>query len=640
MTLRLSCHGTAPPALGSLSVKQRRASTGILALGSLGVVFGDIGTSPLYAFGEIFLGAHDIPATTERVLGALSLVFWTLTVIVSVKYVLIVMRADNEGEGGIMSLASLATAVVRRARSATIIMVFGVLGASLFYGDGVITPAISVLSAVEGLELVAPGLQAYVVPIALVLLVGLFSIQRFGTHRVGAVFGPIMLVWFAVIGVLGLLSVVQSPEVFASLSPTYAVSFMMTDPWTAFLALGSVVLCVTGAEALYADMGQFGRRPIRLSWFVIASPALYLNYLGQGALVLRDPSAVDNPFYLLVPAALQLPMVLLATAATLIASQAVITGAFSMTQQAIRLGYLPRMTVVHTSATERGQVYVPFVNFLLAVAVVGLVVGFQSSSNLASAYGIAVTGTFVITTCLIAVVARRRWRLPLWVVVPGLVIFLVIDGSFFAANLTKFAHGGWFPLVAATVIFVALASWRVGLTRLGRVLDDRVLPLSDITTAIHAPGVVRTEGTTVYITTEEGAPYALIRQTRLLGVVSSSIVILRMRTTETPWVDPPDRLTVSEVADGVLDAVLLSGYMERADPAGTVELIASRYPQVDALNCRYTFYTVHSEVAPTGLVRWLSRKIFAFMQRNATGEQRYYHLPPERVMELGRVVAL
>ena len=621
-------------------MKQRRASTGILALGSLGVVFGDIGTSPLYAFGEIFLGAHDIPATTERVLGALSLVFWTLTVIVSVKYVLIVMRADNEGEGGIMSLASLATAVVRRARSATIIMVFGVLGASLFYGDGVITPAISVLSAVEGLELVAPGLQAYVVPIALVLLVGLFSIQRFGTHRVGAVFGPIMLVWFAVIGVLGLLSVVQSPEVFASLSPTYAGQFMMSDPWTAFLALGSVVLCVTGAEALYADMGQFGRRPIRLSWFVIASPALYLNYLGQGALVLRDPSAVDNPFYLLVPAALQLPMVLLATAATLIASQAVITGAFSMTQQAIRLGYLPRMTVVHTSATERGQVYVPFVNFLLAVAVVGLVVGFQSSSNLASAYGIAVTGTFVITTCLIAVVARRRWRLPLWVVVPGLVIFLVIDGSFFAANLTKFAHGGWFPLVAATVIFVALASWRVGLTRLGRVLDDRVLPLSDITTAIHAPGVVRTEGTTVYITTEEGAPYALIRQTRLLGVVSSSIVILRMRTTETPWVDPPDRLTVSEVADGVLDAVLLSGYMERADPAGTVELIASRYPQVDALNCRYTFYTVHSEVAPTGLVRWLSRKIFAFMQRNATGEQRYYHLPPERVMELGRVVAL
>jgi len=621
-------------------VKQRRASTGILALGSLGVVFGDIGTSPLYAFGEIFLGAHDMPATTERVLGALSLIFWTLTVIVSVKYVLIVMRADNEGEGGIMSLASLATTVVRRARSATIIMVFGVLGAALFYGDGVITPAISVLSAVEGLELVAPGLQAFVVPVALVLLVGLFAIQRFGTHRVGAIFGPIMLVWFAAIGVLGLLSVVQSPEVFASISPTYAVNFIVSDPLTAFLALGSVVLCVTGAEALYADMGQFGRRPIRLSWFVIASPALYLNYLGQGALVLRDPAAVDNPFYLLVPAALQLPMVLLATAATLIASQAVITGAFSMTQQAIRLGYLPRMTVVHTSATERGQVYVPFVNFLLAVAVVGLVVGFQSSSNLASAYGIAVTGTFVITTCLIAVVARRRWRLPLWVVVPGLVIFLVIDGSFFAANLTKFAHGGWFPLVAATVIFVALASWRVGLTRLGRVLDDRVLPLSDITTAIHAPGVVRTEGTTVYITAEEGAPYALIRQTRLLGVVSSSIVILRMRTTETPWVDPPDRLTVSEVADGVLDAVLLSGYMERADPAGTVELIASRYPQVDALHCRYTFYTVHSEVAPTGLVRWLSRKIFAFMQRNATGEQRYYHLPPERVMELGRVVAL
>jgi len=621
-------------------VKQRRASTGILALGALGVVFGDIGTSPLYAFGEIFLGAHDIPVTTERVLGALSLVFWTLTVIVSVKYVLIVMRADNEGEGGIMSLASLATAVVRRARSASIIMVFGVLGAALFYGDGVITPAISVLSAVEGLEVAAPGLQSFVLPIALVLLVGLFAIQRFGTHRVGAIFGPIMLVWFAVIGVLGLLSVVQSPEVLASLSPTYAVNFMVSDPWTAFLALGSVVLCVTGAEALYADMGQFGRRPIRLSWFVIASPALYLNYLGQGALVLRDPSAVDNPFYLLVPAALQLPMVLLATAATLIASQAVISGAFSMTQQAIRLGYLPRMTVVHTSATERGQVYVPFVNWLLAVAVIGLVLGFQNSSNLASAYGIAVTGTFVITTCLIAVVARRRWRLPLWIVVPGLVVFLVIDGSFFAANLTKFDHGGWFPLVAAAAIFAVLAIWRWGSLRLVRVLDNRVLPLADITTVLNAPGVTRTEGTTVYITNEEGVPYALIQQARLLGVVPSSIVILRMRTAETPWVDPPAHLTMRDVADGVVDAVLLTGYMERADPAAAVEQIAARDPRIDATHCLYAFYSVHSEVAAAGPLRWVATEIFALMQRNATDVQRYYGLPPERVIELGRLVAL
>jgi KUP system potassium uptake protein len=621
-------------------VEKRRTATGILALGALGVVFGDIGTSPLYAFGEIFLGAHDIPATTERVLGALSLVFWTLTVIVSVKYVLIVMRADNEGEGGIMSLASLATAVVRRARSAAVIMVFGVLGAALFYGDGVITPAISVLSAVEGLEVAAPGLQSLVLPIAVVLLVGLFAIQRFGTHRVGAVFGPIMLVWFAVIGVLGAASVAQSPEVFASISPAYAVTFMQSDPGTAFLALGSVVLCVTGAEALYADMGQFGRRPIRLSWFAIAAPALYLNYLGQGALVLREPSAVDNPFYLLVPDGLQLPMVLLATAATLIASQAVISGAFSMSQQAIRLGYLPRMTVVHTSATERGQVYVPFINWLLAIAVIGLVLGFRDSSNLASAYGIAVTGTFVITTCLIAVVARRRWRVPLWLVLPGLVAFLCIDGSFFAANLTKFDHGGWFPLVAAAVIFAVLAIWRWGSLRLGRALDDRVLPLSDVATVLDAPGVVRAEGTTVYITGEEGVPYALIQQARLLDVVPYSIVILRMRTAETPWVEPAAHLTLSEVADGVLDAVLLSGFMERADPAAAVAQISTMYPRVDADHCRYAFYTVHSEVMPTGPLRWVATEIFALMQRNATDVQRYYGLPADRVIELGRLVAL
>ena len=619
---------------------KRKASSGLLALGALGVVFGDIGTSPLYAFSEIFAGAHDIEVADDRVLGALSLVFWTLTLIVSVKYVLIVMRADNEGEGGIMALASLATSAVRRHRSAAIIMVFGVLGAALFYGDGIITPAVSVLSAVEGLEVAAPGLAPLVLPIALVLLVGLFLIQRFGTHRVGSVFGPVMVVWFVCIGAFGLISVAQSPGVLVSVSPTYAIDFLVSDPAVAFLALGSVVLCVTGAEALYADMGQFGRRPIRISWFAIASPALYLNYLGQGALVLRDPQAVDNSFYLLVPAALQLPMVLLATAATLIASQAVISGAFSMTQQAIRLGYLPRMTVTHTSSQERGQVYVPFVNWALMIAVVGLVIGFRDSSNLASAYGIAVTGTFVITTCLIAVVARHRWRLPLWVVIPGFLVFLCIDGAFFLANLTKFDHGGWFPLVAASLIFSVLAIWRWGSLRLQRELADFSVPMSDLREVVSAPGVVRTGDTTVFVTVEEGLPYALIQQARLLHVVSSRILILRMRTAEVPRVEPPEHLTSADLGDGVIDATLLAGFMERPNPAQAVADLATTYPQLDPSTCLYVFNSAHVEVTRQPPARWLATEVFALVQRNATDVQRFYGLPVERVVELARVVPL
>lgn len=619
---------------------KRKASSGLLALGALGVVFGDIGTSPLYAFSEIFAGAHDIEVADDRVLGALSLVFWTLTLIVSVKYVLIVMRADNEGEGGIMALASLATSAVRRHWSAAIIMVFGVLGAALFYGDGIITPAVSVLSAVEGLEVAAPGLASLVLPIALVLLVGLFLIQRFGTHRVGSVFGPVMVVWFVCIGAFGLISVAQSPGVLVSVSPTYAIDFLVSDPAVAFLALGSVVLCVTGAEALYADMGQFGRRPIRISWFAIASPALYLNYLGQGALVLRDPQAVDNPFYLMVPAVLQLPMVLLATAATLIASQAVISGAFSMTQQAIRLGYLPRMTVTHTSSRERGQVYVPFVNWALMIAVVGLVIGFRDSSNLASAYGIAVTGTFVITTCLIAVVARHRWRLPLWMVIPGFLVFFCIDGAFFLANLTKFDHGGWFPLVAASLIFSVLAIWRWGSLRLQRELADFSVPMLALREVVSAPGVVRTGDTTVFVTVEEGLPYALIQQARLLHVVSSRILILRMSTAEIPRVEPPEHLTSADLGDGVIEATLLAGFMERPNPARAVADLAATYPQLDPSRCLYAFYSPHVEVTRQPPARWLATEVFALVQRNATDVQRFYGLPVERVIELGRVVPL
>jgi len=621
-------------------VARRKASSSILALGALGVVFGDIGTSPLYAFSEIFAGAHDIQVTDDRVLGALSLVFWTLTLIVSVKYVLIVMRADNEGEGGIMVLASLADAVVRHRQSAAIIMVLGVIGASLFYGDGIITPAVSVLSAVEGLEVAAPGLATFVIPIAIVLLVGLFVVQRFGTHRVGAVFGPIMLVWFVIIGILGLVSALQTPSVLSSILPTYAIGFIASDPLTAFLALGSVVLCVTGAEALYADMGQFGKRPIRLSWFAVAAPALYLNYLGQGALVMRDPGAVDNPFYLLVPAALQIPMVILATAATLIASQAVISGAFSMTQQAIRLGYLPRMTVLHTSASEQGQVYVPFVNWLLMIAVVGLVIGFQSSSNLASAYGIAVTGTFVITTCLIAVLARRRWKLPVWIVLPVFLLFLVIDGTFFAANLTKFDHGGWFPLAAAALIFSVLAIWRWGSTRLQRALDDLVMPMDALSSVVHAPGVMTAPGATVYVTVEPGVPYALVHQVRLLGVAEEHMLIMRMVTSGVPRVADGQSVACRSLDERVVVADVETGFMDRPDPAAAVSDIARVHPEFDPSTCRYAFYVVHIQPRRRRPLPWLATEVYAVLQRNATDVQLYYGLPADRVIELGRVVEL
>ncbi len=617
-----------------------RSRASLLALGALGVVFGDIGTSPLYAFGEIFAGAHDLQVTEERVLGALSLVFWTLTLIVSVKYVLIVMRADNEGEGGIMALASLAKAVVRHRRAASTIMIFGVLGAALFYGDGIITPAVSVLSAVEGLEVAAPELSAFVVPIALVLLIALFVAQRYGTARVGALFGPVMLAWFIVIGALGLSSVLQTPSVLVSVSPTYALSFLVAEPALGFLALGSVVLCVTGAEALYADMGQFGRRPIRLSWFVIAAPALYLNYLGQGALVTRDPSAADNPFYLMVPDALQLPMVLLATVATVIASQAVISGAFSMTAQAIQLGYLPRLTLRHTSATERGQVYVPFVNWLLMFAVIGLVIGFQDSSNLASAYGIAVTGTFVITTCLITVVARHRWKLSWWVVGPFSAFFLVIDVSFFTANLTKFDHGGWFPIVAAAVIFSLLMIWRWGSRRLQRHIDANALPLEDLPALLRDARLTVVPGTMVYVTPDDAMPPALVQRARLLGAVDQHVVVLHLTTADTPRVAPDRRVRILTSDERCLVAEADFGFMEPPDPTEAVSELGRRWPALDPRTCVYAFFSPIVEPAPASAMVEVATEAYAFMQRNATDPQRYLGLPADRVIEVRRLVAL
>lgn len=613
-----------------------RTRAGLLAVGALGVVFGDIGTSPLYAFSQIFSGVHAIPVLHARVLGALSMIFWTLTLVVSVKYVLIVMRADNQGEGGVLSLAALASASLKNPKRRSMLMLLGVVGAALFYGDGMITPAVSVLSAVEGLSLVDPGLTKLVIPITLVILVFLFLGQRFGTGRVGVVFGPIMALWFVVIGVLGVVSVARTPAVLLSISPTYLVAFFRGEPMLAFLALSAVVLCVTGAEALYADMGQFGRGPLRAAWFAIAAPALYLNYLGQGALVLRDPTAVANCFYLLVPKSLQMPMVIFATIATVIASQSVISGAFSMTHQAVRLGYLPRMTISHTSASEGGQIYVPAVNWTLMLSVVGLVLGFRNSLNLAAAYGIAVTGTFVITTLLVAILARQKWGTPVWVVIPICLVFLSIDAAFFIANLSKFLHGGWFPLVLAMVLASAMVIWHRGRQRLLAWMAERATTIAGLPNLIATNHVIQVPGNAVYLTFEAGVPLALIQRISLMHVFDETTVILRFHTADVPRVAPEKRLTINSGL--VLEVDVLYGFMERPSATEVMKTLHQNHPRVIPAECLYIFFDARVAANGGRGVGQLPTQIFAVMQRNATDPQRYFDLPPDQVLEFASLV--
>ncbi|MEI8081720.1 MAG: KUP/HAK/KT family potassium transporter, partial [Actinomycetes bacterium] len=611
-----------------------------LGLGALGVVFGDIGTSPLYAFQQIFAGPNPIVPDEHRVFGAVSLIFWTLTLIVSVKYVLIVMRADNDGEGGIMALAALAVAgTMRTGRRKMVIMGLGILGAALFYGDGMITPAVSVLSAVEGLEVAKPSLAAWVVPIAVVVLLALFAVQRRGTGRIGAVFGPVMLVWFFAIGLFGLLSILATPRILEAVNPMYAVTFFQGEPWIAFLALGSVVLCVTGAEALYADMGQFGRGPIRLSWFLIATPALYLNYFGQAALVVRNRSNAANPFYLMIPDGLQLPMVLLATLATVIASQAVISGAFSMTVQAVRLDYLPRVTVRHTSDTERGQVYVPVVNWALGIAVVVLVIAFRSSSSLASAYGIAVTGTFVITTCLITIVALQRWRVSPWIIWPIFTVFFVIDLSFFSANLTKFDHGGWFPLLSAVIVFSLLTTWRRGRMLLLAKLAKLGAPLAAFAEVVNKGDYRRIPGSAVYLAPDRSsapaAPPALVRHVTLLGVLAETTVTLRLVTAETPWVAPANRVVVTQEAPGFWQVIAHYGFKDRPNVPDIMKRAALAGLPLDPATCTYVLNFVTVEPSKSAHMMLRRQQMYALMQRMTSDPVSSMKIPPNRVLGVG-----
>ena len=613
----------------------------VLSLGALGVVFGDIGTSPLYAFKEAFGGAHSLPLNEANVFGVLSLIFWAVMLIVSVKYVSFVLRFDNKGEGGVLALLALASQLFRENRklsaAATVIAVFA---ASLFYGDAVITPAISVLSAVEGISVATPALERWVVPATIVIIIGLFALQPYGTGKIGRLFGPITMLWFFVIGALGVVSILATPAILRSLDPGYAVRFAMHTPTLAFIALGSVFLALTGGEALYADMGHFGRNPIRIAWFGLVLPALMLNYLGQGALVLRNPAAVKNPFYLLAPAELLLPLVALATVATVIASQATISGAFSVTQQASRLGYLPRVPVTHTSDTERGQIYIGRLNWLMLVIVLLLVLGFGSSSHLAAAYGIAVSATMALETALVALVVfvmAGRARVPMLVVL--LMVFLV-ELMFFASNTTKIAAGGWFPILCGLTIFTLLTTWKRGVEVVAANEAGKHVPLKGF--CEHLESVTRVPGTAVFFSANtQVVPTTLLHNLKHNKVMHERVIFLTMTTEDVPKVEDEERIEVEMlVPQSVYQVVVRYGFMEDPDAMHVLKLLGQRGLRFEIEET--TFFLGKSTIARAehrGLFTW-RREVFRWMQRNAPSAAEYFKLPPDRVIELGTQLKL
>ena len=606
------------------------------------MVFGDIGTSPLYAVKEVFHESHGIGLSEANVLGMLSLVFWALMLVVSLKYVLFIMRADNRGEGGIMALIALAQqATHRRPRLKWAFLTLGVFGAALFYGDGIITPAISVLSAVEGLEFATPGMHVFVIPIALIILVGLFVVQRWGTGQVGRFFGPVMLVWFLALAGLGIKEIIHNPHVLLALNPQYALLFFVNNQTAGFLALGSVVLVVTGSEALYADMGHFGKQAIRTAWVGLALPALLLNYFGQGALILRHPEALENPFYRLAPEGTIYLLIGLATLATIIASQAVISGAYSITRQAIQLGYLPRMRVVHTSSREIGQVYIPFINTALAIGVAGLVLGLRNSSNLAAAYGIAVTGTMAIDTLLASLVAYSLWKKNLGAVIALGVFFLVIDLSFFAANLPKIPHGGWFPLVVGALVFVLLATWKKGRGLLQKKQSDETLPLEPFLESLLAHPPVRVPGTAVFLTTSRSSvPHALLHNLIHNKVLHDRLIFLTVVTEEVPFVPEIDQIEIDDLGHGAWRMIARYGFKDEPD----IPLALAR---CDALGMHFnmmetSFFLNRETILPgklPGMALW-REKLFAWMNRSASTAMEFFKLPPNRVIELGTQVEI
>ncbi|GGO93812.1 KUP system potassium uptake protein [Stakelama pacifica] len=612
-----------------------------LAVAAIGVVFGDIGTSPLYAFRETFAGHHDLTLDTAHIMGVISLMFWSMMIVVTLKYVTIIMRADNKGEGGSLALLALVSGRTKEKRWSRGIVLLGVFATALFYGDSMITPAVSVLGAIEGLAVAAPAFGNLVVPLAVVILVFLFSIQRGGTSRVGAFFGPIMMCYFFIIAILGIISIVQTPQVLWALLPHHAIEFFMISPMQAFFALGSVVLAVTGAEALYADMGHFGRNPIRVSWLWFVLPALMCNYMGQGGLLIRDGVlALESPFYLLAPESLRLPLVLVATAAAIIASQAVISGAFSVTQQAIQLGFIPRLRIDHTSAATAGQIYIPIINWLLMVMVILLVLFFQTSSNLTSAYGIAVTGAMLIDTCLLTVLLFWLWNWKKRYALPLLTVFFIVDIAYFAANTTKIPDGGWFPLLVGFIVFTLLTTWAKGRKLMIERMREAAMPIK-VFIQSAANSATRVPGTAVFMTsTPEGVPHALLHNLKHNKVLHERVVLLTVKIMDQPFVVDAERVHSEDLGQGFHRMVIRYGFMQDADVPAALKQVHSCGAEFKMMDT--SFFLARQTLLPAerpGMMIW-REKIFAWMLRNAESAMEFFRLPTNRVVELGSQVEI
>ena len=619
-----------------------RAQFKTLTLAALGVVFGDIGTSPLYAIREVFASPHHpLPITPDNVLGILSLVFWALMLVISGKYVSFIMRADNRGEGGIMALMALALRDVGEGKKRNLILVLGLFGAALFYGDGVITPTISVLSAVEGLQVITPAFTPFIIPLALIILVFLFVIQRHGTAKVGKLFGPVMIVWFATLTVLGINSILLEPGVLRALNPAWAFSFFAAHPVLGFFSLGAVVLVITGGEALYADMGHFGRRPIATAWFCLVLPALLINYFGQGALLLSNPAAIENPFYLLAPTWALYPMVALSTAATIIASQAVISGAFSITLQAMQLGYLPRFEVRHTSESQMGQIYLPGINWLLLAAVVAAVIGFGSSSNIAAAYGIAVTGTMFITNLLAFVVVCNEWKWRPSLALLCLAPFALIDLGFLAANSTKIIDGGWFPLAFGLLVFIVLSTWKRGRQVLQDKLGQDGIQLAPFIESLSLGGTTRVPGTAVFLTGRpDGVPRALLHSLKHYKVLHERMVIVTIRIFDVPYVPDIDRVEVQALGQDFWRVTVQYGFKDEPDLPEALTLCAPHGLEFDMMDTSFFLGRETLIARVSKEMAYWRVLLFSAMFRNATSITAFFRIPSNRVVELGSQVVL
>lgn len=625
-------------------MKNNTKVNGAIVIGALGVVYGDIGTSPLYALKESFHHMHELQVIEANVLGVLSLIFWSLILIISLKYHLLILKADNEGEGGILALTALISTVFKNSsKRLRVLTLLGLFGTALLYGDGMITPAISVLSAVEGLELVQPGLHPFIVPITVIILIGLFSIQRHGTAAVGRIFGPITLTWFIIIGVLGLMKIIENPHVLAAVNPSYAFEFFVNNGGKAFMVLGSVFLVVTGGEALYSDLGHFGRHPIDFAWFSCVLPCLFLNYFGQGALLLQDPTAIRNPFYLLAPQWALLPLVIMATVATVVASQALITGVFSLTMQAVQLQYCPRMKISHTSHTEFGQIYVQKVNTFLMIACIALVISFKSSTALASAYGIAVTMTMLITTILFYFLARYSWGWSNFVAIPLCGFFALVECCFLGANLLKVVHGGWFPLVVGIVIFTIMSTWNKGRQILSARMLEIVTPMIDVIKRLDAGNIPRIPGIGIYLSGQpQYAPPALIQNLKHFKCLHEKVILVVVRTEEIPIVSEANRAQITELGHRIYKVQLFFGFMEVPDVPKAL-LKVSKENNLNMTTGEETYFIGQEHLLATahrkGMALW-REKLFAFMSRNSQSASTYFGLPIDRVVTLSSTIEL